>query len=377
MAVLVQASTSLLGGPGHAQTLTAEFTGAGYTMLDLGSIADLPTNYGGLTIRSDQPNTLYIGGAANQITGAIYAVPLVRDAVTNSITGFAGPATHFVDAPYIDGGLTFTPGGTVLFTQYPINAMGQILPDQSYVSSALTPLGVISSVGSHAFVPNGFPGAGNLIVASYNQWALYDLPNTIDANGLYAFSPPTAQVDVSGTASGPEGIAYVPPGSAAFIGPSMVISAYGLGKVVAYEVDANGMPVTSSARDMVTGLTGAEGAWIDPVTGDFLFSTFGGGSRVIRVSGFEAPSGIAPTDNDQGSFTVHPNPSQGQFQLSFSDAGRTVHVEVVDPLGATVHHAAIATGPRHTIDLSGHAAGVYAIRVRRDGTEQVKRVVLE
>ena len=36
------------------------------------------------------------------------------------------------------------------------------------------------------------------------------------------------------------------------------------------------------------GLTGAEGSLIDPVTGDFLFSTFGGGDRLIVVQGFQA-----------------------------------------------------------------------------------------
>lgn len=39
----------------------------------------------------------------------------------------------------------------------------------------------------------------------------------------------------------------------------------------------------------LSNLTGAEGAAIDPVTGDFMFSTFGGGSRVVVVSGFAAP----------------------------------------------------------------------------------------
>ena len=28
---------------------------------------------------------------------------------------------------------------------------------------------------------------------------------------------------------------------------------------------------------------------IDPLTGDFLFSTFGGGDRIVRVDGFVAP----------------------------------------------------------------------------------------
>ena len=36
-------------------------------------------------------------------------------------------------------------------------------------------------------------------------------------------------------------------------------------------------------------MNGAEGAFIDPVTGDFLFSTFGGGDRVVSIQGFSAP----------------------------------------------------------------------------------------
>jgi hypothetical protein len=361
--------------PVQAQTLTQEFVDAGYTLLDLGSITGVPTNYGGLTIRAEEPNTLYIGGAANQGSGAIYAVPLIRDGVTNSITGFAGPATHFVDAPSNDGGLTFTPGGTILFTQYPTNAMGQVLPDQSYVSTDLSALGVGSSVGSHAFVPNGYPGAGSLIVASYSAWVLYNVPFSVAGNGLYSFSAPTAQVSVSGTASGPEGVAYVPLGSTAFPNPSMVVSAYGLGKVVAFEVDPDGLPVTSTARDMVTGLTGAEGAWIDPVTGDFLFSTFGGDNRVVRISGFELPTAIP--ERSAETFTLFPNPTDGLLQLAFMEDGGAALVEVIDPRGAVVLQRTLAPGPLHTFDLSGHAAGLYSVRVVRDGVVRTQRIVLQ
>ena len=45
----------------------------------------------------------------------------------------------------------------------------------------------------------------------------------------------------------------------------------------------------TSAQDFITGLSGAEGTFIDPVTGDLLFSTYGGGNQVIRVTGFGAP----------------------------------------------------------------------------------------
>jgi hypothetical protein len=59
--------------------------------------------------------------------------------------------------------------------------------------------------------------------------------------------------------------------------------------VAVYALDANGDPVLASRRNFLTGLEGAEGATLDPVTGDFLFSTFGGGDRVVLVSGFTEP----------------------------------------------------------------------------------------
>lgn len=55
---------------------------------------------------------------------------------------------------------------------------------------------------------------------------------------------------------------------------------------MAYEIDENGLPIPATARNLVTGLTNAEGAAVDPVTGDFLFSSFGGGNQVYRVTGF-------------------------------------------------------------------------------------------
>ncbi|MEZ4757031.1 MAG: T9SS type A sorting domain-containing protein [Flavobacteriales bacterium] len=364
-----------------AQTLAPDFVSAGYTLSDLGSITDLPTPYGGLTIRTDEPNTLYIGGSANAPSGAVYTVPLLRDPVTQAITGFGGPAVLHASAPNIDGGLSFTPEGTLMFTQYTpftLNSIGQVLPDNSYVTTQLTSLGIAASVGSHAFVPAGYPGAGGLIIASYNGNVAYRVPFTVDAAGQYSFATPTASVDVLNSATGPEGIAYVPFGSAGFFAPSMVVSAYGMNKVVVFEIDPDGLPIPATVRDMVTGLVGAEGAWIDPLTGDFLFSTFGGSNRVIKVSGFELPTAIE-TNNalNDGSLSVFPNPSNGSFQLAFAGATDIVHVDVIDPMGALVHSKTLPPGELHALDLSGQAPGVYAIHARCAGRRSVQRVVLE
>ena len=70
----------------------------------------------------------------------------------------------------------------------------------------------------------------------------------------------------------------------------MLVSEYSADNVAAYELDADGNPIPGTRVDFITGLTGAEGAAIDPLTGDFLFSTFlVEDSRLIVVQGFVPP----------------------------------------------------------------------------------------
>ena len=86
-----------------------------YSFTDLGSIDGLPSQYGGLCTLLGDNNTLLIGGSANSFLGAIYSVPLIRDA-NHHIIGFGGPAAFFCEAAYNDGGITYGPNG-VLFAQ--------------------------------------------------------------------------------------------------------------------------------------------------------------------------------------------------------------------------------------------------------------------
>ncbi|MCB0794426.1 MAG: T9SS type A sorting domain-containing protein, partial [Flavobacteriales bacterium] len=237
--------------------------------------------------------------------------------------------------------------------------------------------GVSPSIGSHAFVPSGYPGAGNLIVASYNASIAYRIPFTVDGTGLHTFSAPTNSVNVLGTATGPEGIAYVPLGSAGFPVPSMVVSAYGMNKVVVFDVGADGLPITTTVRDMVIDLVGAEGAWIDPLTGDFLFSTFGGSNRVIRVSGFEVPNAVPSSVPMDRGLDVFPNPSTGVFQFAVGAPGSRMHLEVFDPIGAVVSSREFISNGSYTLDLTGQAPGIYAVQIRCNGNDRTQRIVLE
>lgn len=357
------------GLTGFSQTLTAEFVTAGYTLTDLGSVDQLPSRYGGLTIRPEQPNTLYICGYANESQGKIYTVALTRDPVTNNITGFNGSAVFYAEAPDNDGGLFFAPNGTLLFTRYSMNHLGQILPDNTYVTTLLTTYGIASSVGSIVLVPSGYPGAGNLIIASYNASIIYNVPYTIDGSGLYVLANQTAEVSVSGIANGPEGIAYIPGGSLAFPNLSMAVSSYGDGTVVVFDVGPEGLPVTSSSRLMVTGLTGAEGALIDPVTGDFLFSTFGGGDKVIRISGFVPPSAVGDSPLlTIGGFRIYPNPATGPMQLELAEPEAKGYFEVFSILGQKVMKHEFHGNSLIGFDMTTQPDGIYFIQVRTDNT---------
>lgn len=155
----------------------------------------------------------------------------------------------------------------------------------------------------------------------------------------------------------------------------MVVSAYSMGKIVAFEVDADGLPIPTSARDMITGLSGAEGAFIDPLTGDFLFSTFGGSNRVIRVSGFEAPSAVAQVSHSITPLTVWPNPTNGTLRLGIDASEPISSVEVLDVNGRVVLRMGGLADK--TIDLSVLHPGMYTVVVRTEDGVRTARVVRE
>jgi hypothetical protein len=279
------AVTLLAGGlrPASAGPTLAPPYDSQYSLNDLGSVAGLPTPYGGVVFEAGNPNVLLIGGSANNGGGAIYSVGVTRNA-QGHITGFQGAATLYATAPYIDGGLAYAPNGDLLYTAYPTNQIGEIKPGSTSPDKMvdLNSLGVTSSVGSLAIVPSGFPGAGSFKIASYNGGGFYSASLTPDGSGTYNISNVAL---VSNPGGGPEGIAYVPLGSPLFPSPSLLLAEYGNGTVQAFTLDSNGN-LTGTGQDFITGLTGAEGAIIDPVTGDFVFSTFGGSDQVVVVQGF-------------------------------------------------------------------------------------------
>jgi len=285
---LALAAIAASAGSASGQNMGPDFA-ADYVITNLGSVDDVPTSYGGLVFKLGDPSTLLLGGNANSPNAVIMSLS-VRRAANGSIVGFdCADPVPFSAAPHIDGGLCYAPNGTLLYTTYSNNSLGQILPGSVAPDRVdnLDAYGVLPSTGTLAVVPPGFSGAGRLKIASYSFGAWYDATLSPAGGGLWDFDVTNEGFDGIAIGGGPEGIAYVRAGSPGFAADSVLVSLFAAGQIRTYEIDGNGDPIVATGRVFVDGLAGAEGATIDPVTGDFLFSTFGGFNNLIKVSGFD------------------------------------------------------------------------------------------
>lgn len=359
----------------HGQVLDPAFVALGYQLHVIGPITGLPTPYGGLTIKASEPDVLYIAGASFTTNGVIHTVPLTRDPNTGQITGFAGSSSLFALAPNVDGTVTFAENGTLIYTRFPTNALGQILPDNTTLNTSLTNSGVPPSPGSMAFVPAGMPGAGNLIIASYTENRIMHVPHSFDVQG---FLQPgwTNQPLYFPSCNGPEGIAYVLPGSPGFTVPRVIMTCYDGGYLRIFDVDASGLPISDGYTNFVNLASNPSGAAFDPVTGDLLFTTNGNPSRLVRVSGFSLTTAVNETA-EAPAFELFPNPSDGLVRIRLNTPSVDARLEVFDGLGALVHAAHMGGAVEHVIDLRHEGPGLYMLRVGSGQGTTVQRLVME
>jgi hypothetical protein len=258
-----------------------------YTCFDLGPVPGVPPQkYGGLTLTLDKCSTrLLIGGEANYPTGKLYGVDVVRDD-HGHVSGFAGTASVFADAPTNDGGVAYGPGNVLFLTRWPSNELQQTRPG-SAIADKVTALGglkVASSSASLNFVPASFPAAGAFKLVSWSGGQWYTMTIAPDTRGTYDVTAARMELTLPG---GPEGFVYVAAGSPHFDKSSLLVSEWTANKISTYQVDEKADPILGTRHDFITGLQGAEGAYRDPATGDFFFSTWGQqADRVIVVRGF-------------------------------------------------------------------------------------------
>lgn len=287
-----------------------------YSLVDLGSVPQLPIAYAGLTFQPNAPNTLMIGGAAVLPDSGIYSVRVRRNS-NNQIIGF-GTASLVTKSPGlvrggIDAGLTYSPkGDALLYTTYDDNTLGQVKSGGRTVAKKtdLNTINIAPSTGALTFVPKGFSGANRLKITSYTANLFYDTTISSDGSGTYNIAAPSKSVALSG---GIDSFVYVKAGNQGFSKDSLLMTEYDTKKVSAYTIDTNGDPVATTRRDFITGITSylptaltTLGATVDPLTGDVLISTYfeeaPSKGKIIAVRGFKkptsCPSGQGDDDDD-------------------------------------------------------------------------------
>ncbi len=242
-----------------------------YQFANLGTVPGLGS-YGGTAFLPSNPNFVLVAPYPNAV---IKAVPLLRNA-QGYINGF-GSAITVATVGGTDGGLAFGPTGVLFATWYGPNRLSQIKPGSLTTDRVddLGPVGVGGSVGTCAFVPAGFPGAGRFKVVSWSGSTFYDLPLTPDGNGTFAPGPAGPGIAVQG---GPEGMVYMPL-NAPLIGGKLLLAEWSPGNIAAYDIDANGDPIPATRVVVAGGAFGFGGGAVDPVTGDVVF--FGGSGQLL------------------------------------------------------------------------------------------------
>lgn len=270
---------------GVAVALSSEYAPF-YTAYDLGPVPGMPAGHlGGCTLLD--PSTLLFAGESEASTGGLYSIELQRGPCGH-IVGFKGAAKKLATTPYIDANLLWLPSGTLLYSQWPQNKLS-VLPSGATAPARdldLAPLGVDSSIGGIGFVPKSYAAEGQLrgVTWSAGNWFHLDL---VPDGASWKVTGATKKVTLP---NGPGGFAYVPAGSPGFAENRIILSEWSADSVATYAVDPQGDPDPASRKAFFTKFTKPWGAYFDPVSGDFLFLTWGPApDRLYVVQGFSKP----------------------------------------------------------------------------------------
>ena len=270
-----------------------------YTVYDLGQVPGVPNPLGGTVISATNPNVLLVAGASERPEGAIYAINLQRDAC-NHIIGFSGTATQVASAPYVDANLVYTSASLLVYTEWPQYNVTQLragstAPDRS------TNFGTIGmdtvgdqGPGGLGLVPPNLAAANEMRVVTWPAGRWFHVASAPDGN-LLSITATTQTVTLPNE---PGGFAYVPAGSPGFTNQSLIVAEWRAGnpdadRVAVYEVDAQGDPVVTTRREFMSKFPRPWGAYFEPLTGDYLFLSWGtNADRVYIVQGFVPPPPI-------------------------------------------------------------------------------------
>jgi hypothetical protein len=263
-----------------------------YTTYELGPVPGIPAEarLGGCVISYDDPNTLLIAGYSESTSGQIYSIGVERGNCDH-IVAFTGQAVSVAATPYIDANLIYVKSGLLFYSEWPVNNLSQLLPGAKAPArtTKLGPLGVANSIGGIGFVPPGFVDAGGMRLLSWPGGEWSHLERDPDGELFTVYAP----VKTATLPNGPGGFAYVPKGSPGFVEDHVIVSEWSTNTVGVYQANAQGDPAMATRKSFYTTFPRPWGAYFEPLTGDFMFLTWGAGvDRVYIVQGFKAPPPI-------------------------------------------------------------------------------------
>lgn len=269
-----------------------------YQVFELGEVPGVPDALGGAMIHPDDPNVLLIAGGSESPQGEIYSIDVERGPCDH-IIGFSGTATSIAVTPNVDANLALGPNDVIFYTQWPRFMLSQLpLGDSmSAVDTDLKPLGIADlpdqGPGGVGFVPPPLGAAGELRILTWpdGHWYHVDItPNgeVFDVDAL---------TETRQLSKNPGGFAYVPAGSPGFPEQSLIVSEWVQGnsfedRVATYEVDDEGDPIVATRKEFFKQFPRPWGAYFEPVTGDYMFLTWGASTPkdlVFIVQGFAPP----------------------------------------------------------------------------------------
>jgi hypothetical protein len=272
-----------------------------YKAYDLGPVPGVPDPLGGTAVLAADANTLLVAGGSESATGAIYRIGVTRD-VCGHITGWNGTASVAATTPYVDANLVYASSDLLLYTEWPQFTMSQ-LPAASTMPQRRTDLRTIGMAadpsdqgpGGLGLVPPGLGDAHQVRLVTWPAGRWFHAATAPDASLLAV----TSVTQTATLPNEPGGFAYVPAGSPGFTGQAVIVAEWRstdptLDRVAVYDVDDHGDPMVPTRREFFSKFPRPWGAYFEPVTGDYLFLSWGAGTgdRVYLVQGFVPPPPI-------------------------------------------------------------------------------------
>lgn len=283
---------------GPEVTIAAQYASS-YTVYDLGPVPGVPNPLGGATVAVADDDTLLIAGSSENSAGAIYSIGVTRDECGH-INGWSGTAQLQVAAPYVDANLVYWSPTLLLYTGWPQFTLSQV-PAGAGTPARTTDVRTLgvpadgdSGPGGIGVVPPGLAGAGGLRIVTWPAGRWFHVPTAPDGN-LLTLSTVTAGPVLP---NNPGGFAYVPAGSPGFTQQAIIVAEWIAGdptrdRVAVYDADEQGDPIVATRREFMSRFPRPWGAYFEPVTGDYLFLSWGTGmDRVYVVQGFVPPPPI-------------------------------------------------------------------------------------